>query len=501
MNRLEFDPSDSSTILAATTTGIWRSTDEGLTWSLRHPIDALDVKFNPDNPLQVVAGGHHEHDGPSYSNDGGLTWFTATGAGGHRQEMAWLPGSGGSVYAAVSGDNGRIKIWISTDGGASYTLRTSGNGIRTWASYNNTIWVDPTNTDFIVLGGVYLYRSNDGGVSFSRRFNAVHADMHRIVPHPGFDGVNNKTVYFATDGGIWQTTDVYGSSATDLNNNLGVTQFYGGGINPTTGHIIGGTQDNGTLFYSGDPQDWDHIFGGDGGYGAADPGDPNYFYGEVQRAYLHRSSNGGGSSSYIYNGPNPIGDAGSSTQTNFIPFFMLDPNDSNRMLVACERLWRSNNVKASQPDWFSIKDSIAPPPPPGFGGGRGRGSRGDFGNRDNSPGEDQSHFNPNNPNNISTLAVAEGNSNIIWAAHNNGSLYKTSDGTDPSPNWTRVDENGTGLPDRWISTVVIDRTDHDHVYVALMGWESDNIWETTDGGANWQDVSGTGVEALPDAPG
>lgn len=484
VNRLAFDPSDSDVMLAATGTGVWRSVDEGLTWTLTLAIDALDVKFNPNDPMKVVAGGHHELDGPSYSSDGGMTWQTANGAGAHRQEMAWSPSVPGKVYAAVSDDNGRIKVWESTDNGANYTLVTTGNGIQTWASYNNTIWVDPTNDDFMILGGVWLYNSVNGGESFTRRFNAVHADMHRIVPHPVFDGVVNKTVYFATDGGIWQTTDVYGNSASDLNNNLGVTQFYGGGISPATGNIVGGTQDNGTLFYSGDPQNWDHIFGGDGGYGAADPTDSNYFYGEVQRAYLHRSSNGGGSSSYIWNGPNPIGDAGSS-DTNFIPFFMLDPNDPNRMLVACERMWRSNNVKAGQPDWFSMKDSIATPGPGAPSPGKG------------AP---NSHFNPNAPENISTIDVAIGNSDIIWAAHNNGNLYYTTNGTAASPTWIRVDENGVGLPDRWISTIRINPNDHNHVYVAFMGWESDNLWETTDGGTTWTDVSGNGTHAIPSAP-
>lgn len=494
VNRLAFDPTDADTMLAATTTGIWRTTDAGVSWNLQQMMHALDVKFDPNNPLQVMAGGHHTHMGPMYSNDGGITWQQSSGAGGHRQEIGWAPDTPNLVYAAVSDDPGRIKIWESTDGGQTFALKTSGNGIQTWASYNNTVWVDPTDSDTIILGGVYLYRSTDGGVSFNRRFNAVHADMHRIVPHPNFNGGSNRTVYFATDGGIWQTNDVYASSAFDLNNNLGVTQFYGGGINPATGHIIGGTQDNGTLFFNGDPQNWDHIFGGDGGYGAADPTDPDYFYGEIQWAYLHRSSNGGDSSSYIYGGPNPIGDVGSSSTTNFIPFFTLDPNEPNRMLVACERMWRSNNVKASQPDWFSIKDSIAPPsPPPRMSPGGRRGGK--------KPGKPKdAHFAENPPYHISTISVALGDSDRIWAGHNNGSLYYTTDGTSAAPTWTRVDENGAGLPDRWISTVVIDPSDHNHVYVAFMGWESGNIWETSDGGATWTDVTGVGVGTIPDAP-
>ncbi len=483
VNRLEFDPLDSNTIFAATNTGIWRSMDSGLTWSLRYPIHALDIKFDPNNPNRAVGGGHDELTGPAWSNDGGSTWQTASGAGGLRQEMAWAPNAPNTVYAAVSDFAGRIKIWRSTNAGQTYTLQTTGSGIQTWAGYNNTIWVDPTNASHIIIGGVNLYRSLDAGVTLTQRFNAVHADMHRIVQHPAFNGTSNKTVYFACDGGIYRTTDVYANSALGLNNNLGVTQFYGGGINPATGKIIGGTQDNGTLFYSGNPQNWTTVFGGDGGYGAADPTDPNYFYGEVQRAFLHRSTTGGvGSNSYIYNGPNPIQDAG-GLDCNFIPYFMLDPNQPNRMLVACRRLWRSNNVKATQPDWFSIKDSIAPP--------------------SIMSGEKElpnSHFDPNSPYNLSTVAIAQGNSNVIWAAHNNGNLYRTSNGTNTNPAWTRVDTNGVGLPDRWISTILVDPNNHNVVYVALMGWEDDNLWKTTDNGSSWTDVSGAGIASIPNAP-
>jgi hypothetical protein len=482
VNRLQFDPSDSSVLLAATGTGIWRSTDEGLTWNRQLAINALDLKFSPHDAAKVVAGGHHEHDGPWYSGDGGLNWQQASGAGGHRQEMAWAAGDAGTVYAAVSGSNGRILVWKSTDDGQTYTRMTAGNGIQTWASYNSTIWVDPANSDFLIVGGVWLYNSSDGGISLNQRFGAVHADMHRIVPHPDFDGLVNKNVYFATDGGIYRTDDVYGSSAVALNNNLGVTQFYGCGINPETGHVMGGTQDNGTLFYSGNPQAWDHVFGGDGGYGAADPLDPDYFYGEVQRALIHRSTTGGnGSNSYIYAGPNPIADAGNSNTTNFIPFFTLDPNNPDRMLVCCERLWRSNNVKAPQPDWFPVKDAI--PPPPCL-----------------LPGPPAAHFSPNKPGNLSTVAIAPGDPDVIWAGHNNGHLYWSTNGTDASPLWTRADENGTGLPDRWISSIRIDPHDHQHVYVAFMGWEGDNLWETRDNGSSWIDVSGSGSFSVPHAP-
>ena len=63
---------------------------------------------------------------------------------------------------------------------------------------------------------------------------------------------------------------------------LGVTQFYGGAGNVKTGTIVGGAQDNGTVTFrtTTGPDAWSEMFGGDGGWCAADQTDSNYFYGE-----------------------------------------------------------------------------------------------------------------------------------------------------------------------------------------------------------------------------
>jgi hypothetical protein len=232
--------------------------------------------------------------------------------------------------------------------------------------------------------------------------------------------------------------------------------------------------------YTGGAEDWTSVFGGDGGYCAADPTDPNYLYGEVYYIRIFRSTDGGQSASYIYQG---IGDATSSATSNFIPHFMLDPNNANRMLAAGARLWRSNNVKAATPTWASIKAGIAPEPPP-----------------DPLPGPPGAHFADNPPFNISTIAIAEGNSDVVWVGYNNGQVWRTANGTAVSPTWTRVDRNGVGLPARWIADIAIDRNDSNRVYVAIMGWNDNNLWRTVDAGATWTDISGTGVTGLPSSP-
>src|SRR5207244_5529421 len=118
-----------------------------------------------------------------------------------------------------------------------------------------------------------------------------------------YNGVSNKTLFFACDGGIYKTTDSGGGAATRLVNNLGVTQVYGAAINDASGVVLAGAQDNGTNLYTGSPQAWtQNVIGGDGGFCASDPTDPNYFYGEYQRLTIQRSASGGADFTGVYGG-------------------------------------------------------------------------------------------------------------------------------------------------------------------------------------------------------
>lgn len=469
VNRLAINPANPQILLAATGTGIYRSTTGGDTWTRVFTGFMYDLRIDPGNPQNAVASVHDRS--PLYSRDGGQTWQNATGASGHRGELAYARSTPGRIYAAVA-DNGNVRIHRSTDGGQSYFV-TIGDAITTYAAYNISLWVDPTNSNYLVVGGINLYRSGDGFATRVGAFGNVHADHHAVVEEPGFDGVTHRTVYLGTDGGIYRIADVYGTGSLELNNTLAITQFYGAAVNATSGVVLGGTQDNGTLRYAGNTQGWTSSLGGDGTYAASDPTDPNYFYGSTQYLGLARSSNGGLTLGSINAG---LTDAG-SLNTNFIAYFLLDPNNPNRMLAAARRLWRTNNVKTGPLNWTVIKPSIQPTPPPGGG----------------TP---PAHFAENSPYNISTIAIAEGNSEIVWVGYNNGEVWKTANGTATTPTWTRVDANGVGLPNRWVSRIVIQRGNHNRVCASFMGWEPDNVWRTPDSGATWENVSGD----LPAAP-
>lgn len=479
VTRLSISPADPNIMLATTTTGVWRTTDGGNTWLQRLAVQAYDVDFNPVDGTKAVCGVHD--DGVYYSADSGLTWTHSASITGHRTEVAYARSSPAIVYAGV-GDAGNLRIWRSVNGGVTFTLQ-AGAAVSTYEAYNNTLWVDPTNSNNLVYGGVNLYRSTNAGASRTQAFGSIHSDHHIILESPAFNGTTNKTIFTGGDAGIFRMADYTTNTFSWITPGLGITQFYGAAINPISGRILGGTQDNYTQLYSGNAAGWTQTFGGDGGYAATDPANQNYFYGTVYYALHFRSTNGGTSASYIYNTANPIQDANDPATVNFENYLYLDPNNPNTLFSCCERLWRTTNAKATSPDWFAIKPVIPP----------NRGGRGVLGGDKDLPTD---HFNPVNPLNISTVVVAPGNSDIIWVGHNNGQIYKTTNGTAALPTWTRID-NGTPLPDRWVSRIVISPTDVNKVYVSFMGWTGANVWVTTDGGGTWTDLA-TG--RLPNAP-
>ena len=455
VDRLAISPVNSQIILAATRTGIWRSTDGGTSWTRRLTTSFMfDVNFHPTDGNLAIASG--DNGAIRYSTDGGLTWNPATGISGSRIEVAYARSNPSIVYASV--ESGTGQVYKSTDGGQTYSLINGTSAhLQSQGWYDNALWVDPTNPNNVVIGGITLFRSTNGGGNFSQ-IGSVHADQHIIIEDPGFDGVSNKTVYFGNDGGIFRTTDITAGFVTtqELNNNLGITQFYGGAGNVSSGRIIGGTQDNGTLRYTGNTETWNFMAGGDGGWCAADQTNSNYFYGEFQWLQLHRSSNGGTSIQPIYEG---ITDAVPNGSTNFIAPFVLDPNSPTTLLAGGATLWRTTNARGFVPvGWTGIKSSIG--------------------------------------SNISAIAIANGNSDLVWVGHNNGNIYVTTNGTAASPTWTQVDINTPGVPDRRNTRLTIDPTNSQRVYATFGGYSPNNVWRTDNAGASWTNVTGN----LPAAP-
>jgi hypothetical protein len=166
-------------------------------------------------------------------------------------------------------------------------------------------------------------------------------------------------MYAATDGGVYATDNPRSAIGghdnaicdpgwtsvqfRNLNNGLGITQFYHGAPFPGGDSYVGGTQDNGTLlgeYRYGDHWQW--ISGGDGGYVAVDPNDPRFVYAESQRFWFKRSTDGGRNFSLAINGVTE-----DLRNFLFISPFAMDPNQTQRLWAGGRRLWRTDNAALS----------------------------------------------------------------------------------------------------------------------------------------------------------
>jgi hypothetical protein len=489
--------SDGAVLLAATRTGLYRSTDAGASFqkALATPAGIADVDFHPTDASRAVAGGYEGN--TYYTVDGGVTWLQSlTGEFLQRVEVAYARSNPSIVYAAVDVDRGALVR--SLDGGMTWGgINPPGAWLQSQGWYDNAIWVDPTDPNTLIVGGIDLWLTRDAGSTWRqisqwwRAPLSAHADHHAIVEMPGFDGVSNKAVVFGNDGGVYSTNDVYavGNDANAQagwicnNNNLGITQFYGAAGNVTTGVIVGGTQDVGTLRYRpGDgPQALTRVFGGDGGFNAADQNDRNYFYGEYVYLKIFRSSDGGagvdgyitgiGTSGNCKSAPYALLDACQpNPRALFIAPFILDPNNQDRLLAGGFSLWRTEDPKApltnwSGPMWQNIKPELRDPTTFGYGA-------------------------------ISAIAVAQGNSDICWVGHAPSTIWKSTNCTAATPSWTKITSIPNGSPLR----ITIDPHNHDRVYVAYAGFWGPNLWRTDDGGVTWISASGSEYFRLPTAP-
>lgn len=488
VNRLAIHPSQTSVLLAAVTNsngtagGIYRSADAGASWTRAAPMKALDIAFDPNVPSNAVAG---LDDGTiAYSRDAGVSWtrsaplVTAPSGrqGTARAEIAFARSAPGVVYASV--DNSKGEVWKSTDAGATWAKLATPGHLNEQGDYDNAIWVDPTDANVVVTGGLDLYRSTDGGLTFTkvsewRVFpNSPHADHHALASPPDY-GPGNRALYNGNDGGVYKAFDILsvrdgsGGGWTPLNSGLAVTQFYSGaGRTAAGGRVIGGTQDNGSLQLS--LGTWNIYRGGDGGYSAVDPASDVVMYGSYVYLSIHRSMNGGASSQYICagisealpaEGGNNYCGAGNVRKANFIAPFILDPNDANRLLAGANSLWVTDGAKSPAPAWRVIKEPSAA-----------------------------------TDNFINAVAAAEGNGNVIWVGHNNGEVYVTRNGLAVTPSWQRVGQGR--LPARRVQRITIDKDDPNRVIVALTGFTADNVWETRDGGTTWNSITAN----LPQAP-
>jgi photosystem II stability/assembly factor-like uncharacterized protein len=481
---VRFDPTNPSTLWAATTEGVYVSRDAGATWTPSLAvIMATDLSINPSNPLEVVAAcGNQQSTGFGIyrTTNGGATW-TRIGSG---LPMAWIgkaqldrhPTEHATVYVSIGNGIdgvGTTGLFRSTNGGATWGLVTNTNYASFQGWFSHYVGINPHRPSDVLLGGLDFWRSTTGGASpvqeshdMGRLYdppiggpdnldpNYMPSDHHAVAFHP----TDPDVVYFAHDGGVSRSDDG-GQTFLSVNGGLQTTQFYYG-ISAAPGDsmlLFGGMQDNGTAVYSGTGR-WQRPYGGDGSWTALDPQNPAVRYLSYQYLSLLRSDDGG--ATWSWKAPPTGGD-----NTGFIAPYALAPSQPSRLYAASSRVYRSND----RGDTWGVTYGGVTLDPSG--------------------------------NAALTLAVAPSNPDVVWVST---VPNLTANGPDPGPPRLYATRNGgqawadvtAGLPDRFFTDVALHPTDDRVAYVAASGWGTSHLFKTTEGGQTWADV-GAG---LPDAP-
>ncbi len=455
-SRLLIDPNNNQTILAATTKGVFKTTDGGTNWDTQlTDNDFIDMEYKSDN-FSVLYGATKT--GEIYtSNDAGLTWTKTLDTWAERIELAVTPANSEIVYAiAGATDNSLYAIYKSEDGGQTFDMvfdgTQEGNNLLTWdngygekgqAWYDLSITVSPNDENLVLIGGVNTWKSLDGAQSWELvnhwigefGVQAVHADKHMLKYR------QNGDLFECNDGGVYiSSTDGNSDSWIDKSNGIVNSQMYHMDVSMSNPDIyIAGLQDNGTKAHYA--SSWNDVLGGDGMNCLIDYTNDNIQYGALYYGDIYRTDD-----QWInYTSISPL-NAGDGA---WVTPYVLDPNNPEIIYAGYSNLWKSENRGGS---WEQISNIGV-------------------------------------SSNILSIAVAPSNSQVIYIAGLN-SVWKTKNG---GVNWENITD---GLPSNTKTDITIKNNDPETVWITLGEYDEHAIYKSTDGGVNWTNIS----EGLPELP-
>ena len=470
--------------------GLQRSDNGGQAWTQVLPkigsqtinYVAASLALSKDNRLWVGSkaspyGGTDRGGGRVLVSENGTSWTVSDSVGvtngRGRVLVVTAPSSKRYAYSFVE-NNGKVGALRRTvDGGVTWTNMGAqpddiDNGIpaddftRGQAWYDQSMAVDPIDSNVVLIGGIDLFRSRDGGESWAHiskwsnnpnlntlNCSLVHADQHAIRYKPN----DSSTVIFGTDGGVFYTNTI-GTATTQAvigarNRNLNVTQFYAGAIHPGAGAntFLAGSQDNGTQrFTAAGMNSTSTATGGDGGFCFIDQTLPSFQISSYVYNVFYRSANGGASFGTILN----------------------DQNSGSFINVACyddqqHILYSYRSASSNGGSLYAIK------------------------NIHTTPVTDTVRL-PDLTSTVTAMRVSQHTvgSTTLFIGTNSGVLLKVQRANGGSP---QVSTLTGSLPSGSISCIEIGR-DENELLVTFFNYGIKRIWYTSNGGTTWTNKMG-----------
>jgi len=460
-----FNPTDTSILYAATTEGVYKTSDAGQNWTL-----ALDRKMvmqlvidpiNPGTVFAAVGNEDSQNKGIYRTGDSGNNWTLLTnGLPANNQDgritLAADPLNHNSLLAIIGNRYSTVGLYSTTNYGDLWTLKST-DEILSWQGwYAKGLLIKANDNTRVLAGGVDLFRSTSSGSSFTD-ITSFHSDIHDIISNP----LDPNKIYFITDGGLYRSND-FGNTSFDCNDGYVTSQHYIGAVSATNPDLfISGLQDNYTNMYNGSVY-WNvNVWGGDGTYTAIDQTNDAIEFGASQYLNLGKTTGywGYSSTNYVYSSPaDPFG----GNPAAFLAPFILCPSDNNTMYGGTSTLIKSIS-EGDAYSWFNVQpDPI------------------------------------DNGNPVVSITSSALDPDTVYFATSPGAghpmhVFRSFDGgnskTDISP----------GLPNRYPRRITVNPHNAQEVYAVFSGFSGaagGHIFKSEDAGTTWTDIS----TLLPDLP-
>jgi hypothetical protein len=381
-----------------------------------------------------------------------------------RIELAIAPSNPQKLYLLMqdsANDTQVGAIYRSANGGTTWdSLGAPGelnNGTNSQTWYNLIAAVSPSDENTLVVGGLNLAKSTNGGNSWTgiSTSSTVHVDQHVLI----YNGDSKLIV--GNDGGIYYSENISAASPsfTVKNNGFNCTQYYGVDMHPSdANYFLAGAQDNGTQkFTTAGINTTSNASGGDGGWPHIDQTDGQLQITANTGNRYNVSINGGASFTFASTVFNTRGQFINPTDFDDQTDILYCGDDEGKYFFI--RNWTTTPV--------GTQVTVA-----------------GFGSRE-----------------VTFVKVDPAGGNNVWVGlspTNSTTLpmvVKLSNANTTTPGFasfgTVGNVNGAAL-----SSLDIDPANANHIIATLSNFGVTSVWESTDGGTTFNSIEGN----LPDMP-
>jgi photosystem II stability/assembly factor-like uncharacterized protein len=481
--------------------GIYRSRDGGASWEQilfrSQDAGASDLSMDPNNPRilyaafwearrlphTLMSGGPGS--GLFKSTDGGDTWTEITHNKGlpkgtvGKLGVAVSPARENRVYAIVEAEDG--AVFRSDDGGTTWERQSDESELRGRPWYYLHIIADPRDPDTLWVLNTKLFRSIDAGKTFAE-MAIPHGDNHDLWIDPSdprrmIEGNDGGATISFNGGETWST--IYNQPTCEFYHVITDNQF--------PYRIYGAQQDNTTITVPSRSlhdaitrADWYEIGGGESGYIAVRPDNPNIVYSGSYQGYLTRYDHRTGQVRNITVWPEGIGGAAASeVKYRFQWTFpiVLSPHDPNTLYATGNHVFRSHDEGNS---WETISPDL---------------TRNDASKMESSGGlVTKDNVGTEYYGTVFAFAESSVKRGVLWAGSDDGLVHVSLNNGETWQNVTPGD-----LP-KWALISILEPSPHDPatLYVAANSYKMDDfapyLYKTNDYGKTWTKIT----DGIPD---